>query len=73
MLRRASAAEAALWCRATQQSFLRLASTPVITQAYGVSKACNADAWAALQTFLALPQIGNGGPTPQLLSEGGRA
>lgn len=53
----ASADEPALWCRATQQSFLRLASTPVITQAYGVSKASNGDAWAALQTFLALPQV----------------
>ena len=31
----ASADEPALWCRATQQSFLSLASTPVITQAYG--------------------------------------
>jgi predicted nucleic acid-binding protein len=46
-----------LWCRATQQSFLRLASTPVITQAYRVPKATNGDAWAALQTFLALPQV----------------
>lgn len=53
----ASADEPALWCRATQQSFLRLASTPVITQAYGVPKTSNGDAWAALQTFLALPQV----------------
>jgi len=36
---------------------LRLASTPVITQAYGVPKATNGDAWAAFQTFLALPQV----------------
>ena len=53
----ASPDEPALWCRATQQSFLRLASTPVITQAYGVPKTSNGDAWAALQTFLALPQV----------------
>ena len=53
----ASADQPALWCRATQQSFLRLASTPVITQAYGVPKTSNGDAWAALQTFLALPQV----------------
>jgi toxin-antitoxin system PIN domain toxin len=53
----ASVDEPALWCRATQQSFLRLASTPVITQAYGVPKTSNGDAWAALQTFLALPQV----------------
>ncbi|MCT0225517.1 TA system VapC family ribonuclease toxin [Synechococcus sp. CS-1328] len=57
VLRSASAVEPALWCRATQQSFLRLASTPAITQAYGVPKATNGDAWAALQTFLALPQV----------------
>lgn len=37
--------------------FLRLASTPVITTAYEVPKATNGDAWAALQTFLALPQV----------------
>ncbi len=57
VLSSASADEPALWCRATQQSFLRLASTAVITQAYGVPKTSNGDAWAALQTFLALPQV----------------
>ena len=39
VLRTASAEEPALWCRATQQNFLRLASTPVITAAYDVPKA----------------------------------
>ena len=57
VLDQASAYEPALWCRATQQSFLRLASTPVITAAYGVAKATNADAWVALEAFLALPQV----------------
>ena len=57
VLAQVSAAEPALWCRATQQSFLRLASTPVITAAYGVPKATNADAWVALEAFLALPQV----------------
>jgi len=57
VLHEASADEPALWCRATQQSFLRLASTPVITAAYGVAKATNADAWVALEAFLALPQV----------------
>ena len=37
VLRSASAVEPALWCRATQQSFLRLAPTPAITQAYASS------------------------------------
>jgi predicted nucleic acid-binding protein len=57
VLRSTSAVEPALWCRATQQSFLRLASTPAITQACGVPMATNGDAWAALQTFMALPQV----------------
>jgi toxin-antitoxin system PIN domain toxin len=57
VLDQVSADEPALWCRATQQSFLRLASTPVITAAYGVVKATNADAWVALEAFLALPQV----------------
>ena len=57
VLQEASADEPALWCRATQQSFLRLASTPVITAAYGVAKVTNADAWVALEAFLALPQV----------------
>lgn len=57
VLRTASVEEPALWCRATQQSFLRLASTPVIPTAYDVPKATNGDSWAALQTFLALPQV----------------
>jgi toxin-antitoxin system PIN domain toxin len=57
VLAQVSAAEPALWCRATQQSFLRLASTPVITAAYGVPKATNADAWVALEAFLSLPQV----------------
>jgi toxin-antitoxin system PIN domain toxin len=57
VLHEASAQEPALWCRATQQSFLRLASTPMITAAYGVAKSTNADAWVALEAFLALPQV----------------
>jgi predicted nucleic acid-binding protein len=32
----ATAIEPALWCRATQQSFLRLASTPVISGCSGI-------------------------------------
>jgi len=55
VLHEASAQEPALWCRATQQSFLRLASTPMITAAYGVAKSTNADAWVALEAFLASP------------------
>lgn len=56
-LLQASGREPALWCRATQQSFLRLASNPVILAAYQVPRATNRDALAALQAFLALPQV----------------
>lgn len=45
-------------CRATQQSFLRLASTPVITRAYDVSRVTNHDAWNALEILMGLPQVG---------------
>jgi len=56
LLSHATAEAPAFWCRSTQQSFLRLASTPLITATYGVPKASNADAWVALEAFLALPQ-----------------
>jgi toxin-antitoxin system PIN domain toxin len=46
-----------LWCRATQQSFLRLASTPAITNAFDESRLTNADAYLALEQLMALPQV----------------
>ena len=46
-----------LWCRASQQSFLRLASTPTLLKAYGAPKATNRDALQALQGLSALPQV----------------
>ena len=49
--------EPMLWCRASQQSFLRLASTPTILAAYQATKATNRDALAALVAFMALPQV----------------
>ena len=49
--------EPMLWCRATQQSFLRLASTPTILSAYQAMKATNRDALTALEAFMALPQV----------------
>ena len=47
----------ALFCRATQQSFLRLVSTPAICAAYQVASITNQDALAALAAFQALPQV----------------
>ena len=47
----------ALFCRAAQQNFLRLASTPAIFTAYQAALITNHDALAALQAFDALPQV----------------
>ncbi len=56
-LQQASAVEPAVFCRATEQSFLRLASTPVIWKSYGVEGFTNRDALAALRALQALPQV----------------
>ena len=56
-LERATAAEPAFFCRATQQSFLRLVSTPALLKMYGVEQAGNREAIAALQAFEALAQV----------------
>ncbi len=53
----ASTGAPALFCRATQQSFLRLVSTPAIFQAYGRDALTNLDALAALQAFQSLDQV----------------
>ena len=56
-LQKATAFEPAVFCRATQQSFLRLASTPAILKAYGATGMTNRDALVALSALLALPQV----------------
>lgn len=53
----ATSANPWLWCRATQQSFLRLSSTAAVFQACGVERATNADAMAALEQWLALDPV----------------
>lgn len=53
----ATPAQPALFCRATQQSFLRLASTPAILQVYGATGLTNHDALTMLTQFMALPQV----------------
>lgn len=50
-------AQPAVFCRSTQQSFLRLASTPTLLKAYGAEGLTNRDALAALDALLALPQV----------------
>lgn len=56
-LLQATALEPAVFCRATEQSFLRLASTPVIWKFYGAEGFTNRDALAALRVLQALPQV----------------
>ena len=56
-LQQATPAEPAVFCRATQQSFLRLASTPTLLKAYGATGFTNRDALVTLGALLALPQV----------------
>ncbi len=56
-LQQATADEPALFCRATQQSFLRLASTPALLKAYGATGLTNRDALVTMDALLALPQV----------------
>ena len=56
-LQQATSAEPAVFCRATQQSFLRLASTPTLLKAYGAEGMTNRDALVALDALQALPQV----------------
>lgn len=56
-LQQATVAEPALFCRSTQQSFLRLATTPTLLKAYGATGLTNRDALIALGALMALPQV----------------
>jgi toxin-antitoxin system PIN domain toxin len=53
----ATPAVPAVFCRSTQQSVLRLASTPALLKAYGAEGLTNRDALVALDALLALPQV----------------
>ena len=57
VLLQATPAAPALFRRATQQSFLRLVSTPALCTAYQAASITNQDALAALAAFQALPQV----------------
>jgi uncharacterized protein len=56
-LAQATPAQPAVFCRATQQSFLRLATTPALLKAYGAAGMTNRDALVALDALQALPQV----------------
>lgn len=47
----------AIFCRSTEQSFLRLATTPALLRAYGAEGLTNEDARVALETLLALKDV----------------
>jgi toxin-antitoxin system PIN domain toxin len=53
----ADSAQPAAFCRATQQSYLRLLTTPAIQTTYGSALITNETAWAKSQELLALPQV----------------
>ena len=55
----ATAKRPACFCRATQQSFLRLATTPVLLTAYGAEGFTNQDAAELIATLHRLPAVRN--------------
>lgn len=67
-LQRATPANPAIFCRSTEQSFLRLASTPALLKVYGAQGMTNRDAWVALDALQALPQVCTRGEAPGLMS-----
>ncbi len=56
-LQQAAPAQPAIFCRATQQSFLRLLSTAVLAKSYGVPPLTNRYALEVLDSLQALPQV----------------
>lgn len=56
-LQRATPIEPAVFCRSTQQSFLRLVSTPTLLKAYGATGLTNHDALIALDALMRQPQV----------------
>jgi toxin-antitoxin system PIN domain toxin len=53
----ASEENPACFCRATQQSFLRLATTPVLLKTYGAEGFTNQDAVELIRTLRQLPTV----------------
>lgn len=54
---RATKAEPLLFCRSTEQSLLRLISTPGLQRTYGEPLISNQAAWEALQVYKSMPQV----------------
>ena len=68
VLQEATPADPAVFCRSTQQNFLRLASTPTLLKAYGAEGLTNRDALLTLGGLLALPQVCEREEPPGLLA-----
>ncbi len=49
---------AALFCRSTQQSFLRLLTTPAMLAGYGSAPLSNQQAWTTYEAFAQDPRVG---------------
>jgi len=56
-LQQATPTQPAVFCRATEQSFLRLLSTVALAKTYGVAPLSNRDALAALDALQAMSQV----------------
>lgn len=67
-LQKALPGEPAIFCRSTEQSFLRLTSTPALLKIYGAEGLSNRDALAALDALLALPQVAEREEPPGMIS-----
>ncbi|MDB6034187.1 MAG: Ribonuclease VapC41 [Verrucomicrobiales bacterium] len=57
LLLEATPGKPAVFCRSTQQSFLRLATNPALLKAYRAEELTNRDALLALKAWLILPQV----------------
>ena len=57
VLQAATAARPAVFCRATEQSVLRLLTTPAVLRAYGAQGLSNREALLALKALEGLPQV----------------
>lgn len=62
----ASSEAPAVFCRATQQSLLRLVTTPAIQKCYGSERISNTLAWERWEYLAAMPQVLFLGEPPKL-------
>lgn len=67
-LQRQSSREPVLFCRTTQQSFLRLLTTKAVLAPYGIPPLKNKTAWSAYEGFLADERIAWAQEPPDLES-----